>query len=346
MNKRLVAVICVFFIIGIFLAACLPKLLNFTNAFTITLIFILLCLFLALISCRGGFASHRGAGYPGARHRGETYSYGSKNIARSSLKLAPLLHAFLFLSIISLGALLYLNSNIFPPNHISHTFAPIEIGAQYSAQRTPSFSSGGLHFLGKDKVKAEIIGIIKSPAETRGVYYGKVNSRYVFEVENINGLKITGVALVRIQTEKDYEYGDRLLVKGTIKRPYDSVIARAKPEAISEIASSSAKKHGGLLAMTKRRDFNYREYLENQDIFAIINASEKNVTLLSHNYNSNPVLRYAYFIREKLKNQFLENMPLETGAFMRAILLGDRSELPKKLNESFRNSGTMHILPI
>jgi len=38
-------------------------------------------------------------------------------------------------------------------------------------------------------------------------------------------------------------------------------------------------------------------------------------------------------------------MPLETGAFMRAILLGDRSELPKKLNESFRNSGTMHILP-
>ena len=39
-------------------------------------------------------------------------------------------------------------------------------------------------------------------------------------------------------------------------------------------------------------------------------------------------------------------MPLESGAFMRAILLGDRSELPKRLNESFRNSGTMHILAI
>jgi len=39
-------------------------------------------------------------------------------------------------------------------------------------------------------------------------------------------------------------------------------------------------------------------------------------------------------------------MPLESGAFLRAILLGDRSELPKKLNESFRNSGTMHILAI
>jgi competence protein ComEC len=155
------------------------------------------------------------------------------------------------------------------------------------------------------------------------VYYGKVNSRYVFEAESISGLKITGLALIRIQAEKDYEYGDRLLVKGTIKRPYDSVIAKRQ-----------------------KANFNYKQYLENQDIFAIINASEKNVTLLSHNYKSNLVLRYAYLVREKIKNQFLEKMPLESGAFLRAILLGDRSELPKKLNESFRNSGTMHILDI
>jgi len=35
-----------------------------------------------------------------------------------------------------------------------------------------------------------------------------------------------------------------------------------------------------------------------------------------------------------------------TGIILAAsIPMGDRSELPKKLNESFRNSGTMHILP-
>ena len=134
-----------------------------------------------------------------------------------------LLHIFLFLSITSLGTLLYLNSNIFPSKHISH-------------------------FLGKDKVKAEIIGIIKSPAEARGVYYGKVRSRYIFEIETMRlqsdkvtrsqrhkpvpsavegdtktqenpWIDIHGLALVRIQTEKDYQYGDRLMVKGTIKRP-------------------------------------------------------------------------------------------------------------------------------
>ncbi len=294
MDKRPIAAICIFFIIGVFLAAYFSNLLELTHIFIVVLVFILFAVIF--------------------------------------LKFLKISKIFLYLSIISLGSLLYLNSNIFPPDHISR-------------------------FLGKDKFKTEITGIIKSPAEARGVYFGKVNSRYIFEIEAISNLfdsvswrtaahGVNGLALIRIQSEKDYQYGDRLLVKGTIKRPFESVIARAKPEAISEIASSSAKKHSGLLAMTKRRDFNYREYLERQNIFAIINASEKNVTLLSHNYRVNPVIRFAYFIREKLKNQFLEKMPLESGAFLRAILLGDRSELPKKLNESFRNSGTMHILAI
>jgi len=266
-DKRPIAAICIFFIIGVFLAAYFSNLLEFTHIFIVVLVFILFAVIF--------------------------------------LKFLKISKIFLYLSIISLGSLLYLNSNIFPPDHISR-------------------------FLGKDKVKAEITGIIKSPAEARGVYFGKVNSRYVFEVESVNGLKITGLALVRIQTEKDYQYGDRLFVKGTIKRP-------GLPNDTSRRSLSRAK---------SRTNFNYKQYLENQDIFAIINASEKNVTLLSHNYRVNPVIRFAYFIREKLKNQFLEKMPLESGAFLRAILLGDRSELPKKLNESFRNSGTMHILAI
>ncbi|MDO8603184.1 MAG: hypothetical protein Q7O04_05000, partial [Candidatus Omnitrophota bacterium] len=76
-----------------------------------------------------------------------------------------------------------------------------------------------------------MIGIIKSPAEARGVYFGKISSRYLFEIETMSNLSdsvsrrgmathgVNGLALVRIQTEKDYQYGDRLLVKGTIMRP-------------------------------------------------------------------------------------------------------------------------------
>ncbi|MCX5687483.1 MAG: ComEC/Rec2 family competence protein [Candidatus Omnitrophica bacterium] len=200
--------------------------------------------------------------------------------------------------------------------------------------------------MGKDKVKAEITGIIKSPIETRVAYYGKVNSKYIFELESIDGLRITGLALIRIQTEKDYQYGDRLFVKGVIKRPFAGVIARRER---SERRSNFRKEKISSITSQSRNDkvnFDYRKYLENQNIFAIINVSEKNVIFLEHNYKVNNILRFAYFVRDKFKNQFLEKMPLESGAFLRAILLGDRSELPKRLQESFRNSGTMHILAI
>ncbi|MBU4149132.1 MAG: ComEC/Rec2 family competence protein, partial [Candidatus Omnitrophica bacterium] len=68
--------------------------------------------------------------------------------------------------------------------------------------------------------------------------------------------------------------------------------------------------------------------------------------VLAHNYRSNAILRHIYSLREKLKNHIIREMPLESGAFLNAILLGDRSELPKYIQESFKNSGTMHIMAI
>ncbi|MFH1854422.1 MAG: ComEC/Rec2 family competence protein, partial [Candidatus Omnitrophota bacterium] len=203
---------------------------------------------------------------------------------------------------------LYLNSNIWPDNHISH-------------------------FLGEERLKTSVVGIIKSPALTRKPYYGKINSTYLFEIEEIKAEEdlwsnVQGLSQIRIQTEKDYQYGDRLLVNGTIRKPGLPLTPTLSPEGRG------------------RRVFNYREYLERQNTFALINTKENNVTLLSHNYKSNPILRYIYLLREKLKNQIIEKMPLDSGAFLRAILLGDRSELPKHIQASFKSSGTMHILAI
>jgi hypothetical protein len=337
MDKRPLGVISVFFALGIVLGRVLTDSVTLSHVFVAILILITLTLIFSLT--------------PALSHKWEREyrisSHKWEREARSSLILAPLLHIFLFLSIISLGALLYLNSNIFQPNHISY-------------------------FLGKDKLKAEITGVIKGPSEARGVYYGKVSLRYVFEVEDINGSEVAGLALIRIQTEKDYQYGDRLIVRGTIKRPIALTLTLShkwergyeigshkwergyeigshKWERGYEIGSHKWERGYGADSHKREREktsFNYKQYLENRNIFAIINASEKNVTLLNSNYKVNPALKFAYFIREKIKEQFLEKMPLESGAFMRAILLGDRSELPKKIKESFRNSGTMHILPI
>ncbi|MFC1620988.1 ComEC/Rec2 family competence protein [Candidatus Omnitrophota bacterium] len=290
MHKRPLAVICIFFIIGIVLAKFLPDFVKFSHIFAITLIFISSSLLLNL-------------------------PYSGLEAGREKAA-----NALLLLSVISFATLLYVNSNIFPTNHISH-------------------------FLGEEKLKANIAGIIKSPALTRKPYYGKINSTYMFEVEAIKAegsrlkaggewLGVTGLSQIRIQTEKDYQYGDRLLVRGTIRRP------------ASDASRLRSKNIEGNNVRAKSRTFNYREFLERQNIFALINTKENNITVLSHDYKSNPILKYTYLLREKLKNQILEKMPLESGAFLRAILLGDRSELPKHIQTSFKNSGTVHVLAI
>ncbi|NQV04759.1 MAG: ComEC/Rec2 family competence protein [Candidatus Omnitrophica bacterium] len=258
MNKRPLAIIAIFFVLGIALARFLPDPTRFPRMAAITLIFIL-----------ASFISYR---------------------------YRMLSNIFLFLSVASLAALLYVNSSIYPNNHIGD-------------------------FLGEETLKTGVVGIIKSPALSRKPYYGKINSTYLFYVEAIKAggdtwFSVEGMAQIRIQTEKDYRYGDRLLVRGTIKKPKKGV------------------------------SFNYREYLQRQNIFAVINTKEDNVRVLSYNYRVNPVLRYSYLIRERLKNQIIKNMPLETGSFLRAILLGDRSELSQGLKANFKNSGTMHILAI
>jgi len=268
MHKRPLAVISIFFIIGIALARFLPVSFKFLHMLIVTLIFILSIFIFS--------------------------------------RYQKISNIFLLLSVSSFAALLYVNSNVFPNNHISH-------------------------FLGEGKLKTSIVGVIRSPALTRNPYYGKINSTYLLEIEGLKDnnewLGVKGLAQVRIQTEKDYTYGDRLFVSGTIKKPHLPLTPKGR-------------------GSKKKRDFNYREYLERQNIFAIINTKEHNAILLAHNYRSNPILKYTYMLREKLKNQFIEKMPLESGAFLRAILLGDRSELPKHIQAYFKNSGTMHVLAI
>ncbi len=258
MNNRPLAIISIFFILGIILANYLFYAAGFLRIALATLILILL-------------------------------SFAFSRYRRIS-------NIILLFSITSFACALYINSNTFSKDHISY-------------------------FLKEESLTKDIVGIIKSPVLTRKPYYGKITSTYVFEIEAVKGdgdgwIDTQGLSQIRIQTEKEYGYGDRLLVRGTMKRPLST------------------------------ENFKYREYLERQNIFALINTKENNVTILSNNYKSNPILKYTYLVRARLKNQIIEKMPLASGAFLSAILLGDRSELPKYIQTAFKNSGVYHLLAI
>lgn len=279
MSKRPLAVIAVFFILGVLSARFLPYEIGFVHVLIAALIFIL-----------------------------------SSFVFSRYQKVSNLL---LLLSVSLFAVFLYINSNTFSDSHITK-------------------------FLEEEKLKTNIIGVIKSPALTRKPYYGKISSTYLFQLEAIKGqgtrdkgqgeewVEVTGLAQIRIETEKDYRYGDRLLVKGTIRNP------KSKNQNPKQPSNTKFQKSR----------FNYGEYLEMQNIFALINAKEAKITILSRNYKVNPVLKYTYLLREKLNDRILEKMPLESGALLRSVLLGDRSELPEDIQAAFKNSGTMHILAV
>ena len=176
MHKRPLAATAIFFILGIILARFLPESVRFVHIFIVTLILIL-----------GSFIFSR----VDSRFRGNDKEIeDDEEKAPQFFRSGRIANIFLLLSVTSFAALLYVNSNIHPNNHISH-------------------------FLGEEKLKTSIVGIIKSPALSRKPYYGKINSTYLFEIEAIKkhrakGIahsgnewtKLTGLAQIRIQTEK------------------------------------------------------------------------------------------------------------------------------------------------
>jgi len=173
MHKRPLAVIAVFFMLGIVLARFLPDSVKFIHIFIVTL---------SLIVISFVFSRNK-----------TSNEIASSPLAPRNDSVKKASNIFLLLSIASFAVLLYVNSNVFSDNHISH-------------------------FLGEERLKTDIVGVIKSPALTRKPYYGKINSTYLFEAEQIGGKSIRGLAQIRIQTEKDYVYGDRLLVRGDYKK--------------------------------------------------------------------------------------------------------------------------------
>ncbi len=206
-----------------------------------------------------------------------------------------LLSVALLLSVMCLGSIVYINSKILSNGNISN-------------------------LLGNDPLKTKIIGVIRSPALGRKSYFGKINSRYLFEIESMNykgkWLAAEGLGYIKIQTESSYKYGDKVSLYGKIRKPISF------------------------------KGFDYKKYLERKDIFFILDVKESNLTLLEADYKINQVLKYAYLFREKIKNNIISKMNFEQGAFLNGILFGDISELPIELEDSFKKSGTMHILAV
>ena len=165
-----------------------------------------------------------------------------------------------------------------------------------------------------NKEKVFLEGIIKSIAKP-----SKTKDKYIVEISKINNSTVSGKTLIYIPKESNLKLKPGL---------HFSVITELYP----------------IKDNFNPYQFNYARYIEKQNIFHQIYASEKNLKISSQEKNFD---YYLFEIREKLLNSFNQHSFVQkTKGVINALLFGQRILLDPETIQSYSNAGVIHILAI
>lgn len=162
----------------------------------------------------------------------------------------------------------------------------------------------------------EIVGtVISNPIDK------EYKNQYTLKVEKINENKKYQNTNLQLNVKKEKEnlsYGDKIIVKGNFEE------------------ASTARNEGG---------FDYKQYLKTKKIYGIVTVDKKDVKVVNKN-NANVIELLANKVRNSMKEKIEQNLTDATSGLLSGMLIGDKSNLPKEIQEDFRNSSLSHILAI
>jgi competence protein ComEC len=229
---------------------------------------------------------------------------------------------WLSLAVLSFALWLLLNSKNFKSNRFSRlsslTFAVLALwilflgAARYqSAQRqiTESFLA---HYNDEDDW-IEITGLLIEPPLDRDSYIELRVRAEQLQLPNSSEFPIEGMVLARTSIDKDWRYGDRLILRGKLE---------TAPEF---------------------EDFSYREYLARQGIDSLLSFAQ--VTRLESAQGNN-LLSAIYSFRNYALQNLRQLYPDPEASLLAGILLGDESGLSEELKEDFNETGARHVIAI
>jgi competence protein ComEC len=197
----------------------------------------------------------------------------------------------LFISTIFLGGLFLSNTFILPSHHI----------------RNFSFHKSG---------PVLIKGIVISLPETKPNH-----SSFILSAEELTQAdkvySVTGKVLVRVFKNGTFSYGDRVLLEGSLYRPFSF-----------------------------SREFNYREYLKHRGIYCILSVKKKSLVKQLARDTANPLKSLILRLRLRMKEVIRKNLSFFSSSILNAIILGDRQDLSFYVRDTLLKSGTVHIIAI
>ena len=87
--------------------------------------------------------------------------------------------------------------------------------------------------------------------------------------------------------------------------------------------------------------FNYRRYLNSQNIYGIITAKTNSIILLEKNKTD-----FITKIKNTIEESFTKLLPKDYAGIINGMLNGDTKNVSKKILKDFKNSGITHLLAV
>jgi competence protein ComEC len=185
--------------------------------------------------------------------------------------------------------------------------------ARYQSTQT-SLTPQDLAFYNDDGRRLELLGTVITPPVDRDSYIElRVRVDELQIVPTGENLAVRGSVLARVSEDKDWRYGDRVLLRGLLETPAEF------------------------------EDFSYRAYLARQGIGSLMPFAEA-VRLSSG--RGNPLLSALYSLRRQARDLVYRLYPDPEASLLAGILLGDESGLSASLKEDFNDTGARHIIAI
>ena len=135
----------------------------------------------------------------------------------------------------------------------------------------------------------------------------------------------------------------RLVVDGAIVQP-DGVVLVCANNSVDWRYGDVVRVFGPMDAPPVYADFDYRDYLGNRDVYALIRYPDT-VQRLGGD-QGDPVLAVLLRYKAALRTSAQKIMPAPESALLNGILIGDAREIPPGTQEAFRRTGTAHIVAI
>ncbi len=176
----------------------------------------------------------------------------------------------------------------------------------YQAKEMKISESG----LNKYSDQGEVIleGVVSDEPDVR-----EDNTKIEVDVVKVFDEKVKGKILITVGRYSDYNYGDKLIIKGEIKKPpvFD--------------------------------DFDYEKYLAKEGIYSVSywpkveKASTGEEGLL---------LAKIYLLKDKMRKVIHRNLSPPQSYILGSLILGDKSRMPESLKDKLSVSGLRHITAI